>query len=202
MPRDLTALDQLELEKLNRLPNRTVATIASARFCAEHDLNLPPEMHLEMSTLLARASSDESSSRKGRRANDFASYRQDYIDFIRWDAVTEIREKQQESRQQLAELRQLNGVPVPLLKEKSKSVEWLGRSLVRAFECASMILRRTGAHGGEDAIKRSYYIVKKTDDPSKYLMLDAGTLNALGLGASWHHRARSNKLIPFYDLTP
>ena len=85
-------------------------------------------------------------------------------DYERWDQVKVVREKQIEIRDEVDFLRaNLRKAPSGRLEDREKMLEWVGRSLRRAFECASMLLAESPAFGGPDAIKSSYLTVEKAN---------------------------------------
>jgi hypothetical protein len=91
------------------------------------------------------------------------------------------------------------------LEDREKTLRWVGRSLKRAFECASMLLAESSAFGGPDAIKSSYLTVEEVNrsrsQPLRYHMLDEDLLASIGVAPiSWPQR-QVRKVVPLYDLT-
>jgi hypothetical protein len=125
------------------------------------------------------------------------------IDFERWDAVREAREKQTEIRQQVEELATMLRPPASLLREREKMLHWVGDDWLRAYECAAMILSGTAAAGGPDAMKASYLRVNRNsrdpDQPLRYHLFTSGIGARLRLSPST--RSGGGKIVPLYELT-
>ena len=121
------------------------------------------------------------------------------IDYMRWDTVKMAREKQKEAPQRLSVLETYSEVS-PYIDQYKKLLRWYGRDWLRAYECASMMLRETPAFGGPDAMKASYRRVEKASNPLQYFLFQPEFLQSIGL----QHPSRwfpSRKFTPLYDLT-
>jgi hypothetical protein len=182
----LEQLDETELEyhKLMFASGVPIAVPAAMYYCAKYGLNAPRWLIIE--AVINR-------------------YRQDAIDYARWDAVIEVREKRDSLRKDIDELRALPGRKARnILNERSKVRDWAGTNNDDAFECASLLLADTPAHGKPDTIRRSYLKVEKNmRNPAtsmRYRILETQFLRSVGadlaLGAS-----PDKKIVPLYDLT-
>ena len=70
-------------------------------------------------------------------------------DYMRWDEVKTVREKQIEIRDEVNFLKaNPKKAPPGRLEDREKMLKWVGRSFKRADECASMLLAETAAFGG------------------------------------------------------
>ena len=133
-----------------------------------------------------------------------ARYRQDMVDYARWDQVTVVRQKQIEIREEVEELRAKRNVPKSMLEEQEKKLAWVGKTLNRAYECAAMLLEGDEAYGSPEAMKRSYFQVKRNSGGPRhtlrYHLLDPRFLSRLGLKHEIEMRP-GRKKVPFYNLT-
>jgi len=146
----------------------------------------------------------EKSTKRGRSCGAVARYRQDMIDYARWDQVMVVREKQKEILKQVQELRTIPKVSKSMLDEREKMLAWVGRTLNRAFECAAMLLEGSVAYGSAEAMKRSYFQVKRNnrnpDQALRYHQLSRHLLLKLGVKES-HEIRPGKKTMPLYELT-
>jgi hypothetical protein len=162
-----------------------IAAAAALEFCAEHKLQTPQWVLESASTLLCDLLRREKSEKRGRSCGHVARHRQDRIDYDRWCAVTEIREKQTELKNYVRELHTRQGIPKAYLEDRENHLEWVGNSLERAFECASLLLGRTDSCGSPDAVKRSYLNVEANNRSGeqfcRYHLLDYRFLVKIGI---------------------
>jgi hypothetical protein len=164
-----SAVDRLNHEELERCRKAyeagvTVAVPAALYHCLEYDVE-PPRWLLkaalqEQCDLLRR----EKSKKRGRSVGGIARYRQDKVDFIRWDEVYTLREHQERSIQLMKEY---PSCPSPgeakLYAEEVAKAKWLGHTWKRLYECASEQLEATEAFGCPDSIKRSWLEVNRNN---------------------------------------
>ena len=127
-------------------------------------------------------------------------------DYARWAEVKSVRRKQVEIKQEVDFLRANPKKASPgWLEDREKMLRWVGRSLKRAFECASMLLADDTAFGGTDAIKSSYLTVEGVNrtqsQPLRYHMLDEDFLASIGVAPIYRPRRQVRKVVPLYDLT-
>jgi hypothetical protein len=199
-------LHEIELDHLKTMFDSGVAVAvpAALHYCVEHGLDAPPWLMGAATVSHCALLRREKSKKRGRACGAVARYRQDMIDLARSDEVSVVRQVQKEFLQQVEELRALPRVPRELLEEKEKMLAWLGHTLSRAFECASMMLAQTEAFGSPEAMKRSYRQVERNSrDPKqayRYHVLDHRFLRKLGIKPELGY-GRGRKLVPLYDLT-
>jgi hypothetical protein len=140
--------------------------------------------------------------KRGRSSNVADRLRQNLIHFARYDAVLEIRDKKLHFADMVERYRRDPKIPKAVLEEKQKYLDWVGSTLERAYECASMILRDTISYGGPDAMKASYLLCRKEsrnpDLAMRYHDLDPSLIRDLGIEID---RPQVRKHVPFYDLT-
>jgi hypothetical protein len=142
---------------------------------------------------------------RGRSAGIINRYRQDAIDYMRWEAVIEVREQREALQKDVSELSVLPGRRArDLLTERTKLLDWVGTNNDGAFECASLLLAETPARGGPDAIKKSYRTVRKNMcNPARalrYRVVDPQFLRLVGADTG-QLDAPGKKIVPLYDLT-
>lgn len=182
----------------------SVAVPAALHYCVEHQLNAPSWLLPAATDMHCSLLKREKSNKRGRSCGAVARYRQDMIDYARWDQIMVVREKQRDILEQAQGLRKLANVPKSLLGEHEKMLAWVGRSLNRAFECAAMLLEGSEAYGSPEAMKRSYFQVRRNSrDPSqapRYHLLNRPILHKLGLEHDIGHRPR-RKPVRLYELT-
>jgi hypothetical protein len=175
----------------------------SPELLQQNQLDVPPWLRDEAEAVLCARLSSAKRGKRGRASNPVARYRQDMIDFERWDAVREAREKQTEIRQQVEELSAMLRPPASLLREREKMLHWVGDDWLRAYECAAMILSGTAASGGPDAMKASYLRVNRNsrdpDQPLRYHLFTSGISARLQLSPPT--KFGGGKIVPLYELT-
>lgn len=201
--RPFRSIDELHAEQLEcyrRSWHRALGVAAALHYCAKHDLTLPRWVLSAAPIVLGCALSKSLSNKRGRSGSPLARYRQDMVDYARWDAVCEVRSRQISLREELDELRACKAAPRPLTEEHEKLLRWVGHTWLRAYECAAMILAQTIARGGPDAMKGSYIRVKGNQHPLRYHLFDRDFLRSLGLEIDCD-RQRHRKIIPLHQLT-
>jgi hypothetical protein len=146
----------------------------------------------------------EKTSKRGRSAQPLDRHRQDMVDFARYDAVCEVREKQNELPRELERLRQLPNVTANVIEGMEKMLAWAGQTWERAFQCASIMLTDTSAFGGSDAIKASYFKVKPAmlipGQAHRYHILDPQFLASVGM-KPFQLLGKVRKVTSLFDLT-
>src|ERR1043165_2106140 len=205
--RPVSSLAELHAERLEGLRicwHRELAAVAAIHYCRTHRLPAPEWLIDGAGNLLFSLLRHAKQGKRGRASGAVARYRQDMIDYARWDTVREVREKQAEIREQVEKLRSIQGVPRSLLEEREKMLFWIGHDWLRTYECAAMILRNTGSAGGPDAMKASYLRVKRNNkDPSqslRYHLLNPVVIAKLGIRVVLQPR-RSERARPFFDMS-
>jgi hypothetical protein len=188
------------LECYRRTWHQELGVAAALYYCDKYDVDLPRWVLRAAPVVLGQALSKSLSKKRGRSSNPIARYRQDMIDFTRWDAVRDTRTQQINLRQGVAELRKIRGAPPAMLRERERMMNWAGRTWLRAYECATMILAHTEARGSPDAMKGSYIRVEANKHPLRYHQFDSNFLRAVGLDVNFEARQRP-KIIPFFEPT-
>jgi hypothetical protein len=157
----LEQLHETELGYLQRMIEAEVeiAIPAAKHYCVTHGLDVPNWL-ARISIELECAHLRRDANGRGRTANSLGRHRHDMRHFARWDAVWEVRDKQDEFRIEIEKLRTLPNVPTDRLKEREKMLRRVGDTLDDAFRCASNLLAKTDAFGCPETIKKSYLRVE------------------------------------------
>jgi hypothetical protein len=154
-----TELDYHELMFLCGVP---IAVPAAIYYCAKHGLAAPRWLIIESAKMHCAHLRGNVPKERGRSSGIINRYRQDAIDYMRWEAVTEVRERRDLLRKEIEELRALRGRRArDILNERAKLLQWAGTNKDDAFERASLLLAETPARGGPDAMDKSYRTVKR-----------------------------------------
>jgi hypothetical protein len=180
--------DEMELERLQKARDAgmVLAVPAAMAYCLEHDLAAPPWLVKSAFELLCDLLRREKSKNRGRSAGSVARYRQDMVDFIRWNEVLVLQENQQRS---IELMRTYPACPsrdrTDIYAQEKAKAEWLGTSLEQIYECVSEVLEKTGASGGAESIKRSHREVRRNfRNPSqayRYYQLHPLFLRKMGI---------------------
>ena len=189
-----------------RRGGNAIAIPAAVQYCSKHDLAFPPWLVKATAAHYAELLRRDVPKKRGRSVSLVDRYRQDMTDYARWEEVKTVREQQIEILDEVNFLRaNLSKAPSGRLEDREKMLKWAGRSLKRAYECASMLLAETSAFGGPDAIKSSYLAVEKANRTQaqslRYHMLDEDFLVSIGIEPISHRRPQVRKVVPLYDLT-
>jgi hypothetical protein len=192
------------LENMSLSIHRRIAVAAALDYCARHGLNAPPWLVTAAAEVLREVLRRERSTKRGRSCGSVARYRQDQIDFERWDVVQYVRQNQKKTVEDIKELSSMKRPSKDLLTERQRMLHWAGRTWLRTFECASMILKGRQAHAGPDAVRTSYKTVERSirneDWSVRYHMLDQEFLRWFGFEGPLD-RKQGTKIVPLYDLT-
>jgi hypothetical protein len=204
------ALHDEEFERMNKAYRAgvIVAVPAALHHCREYQVS-PPEWLVEAALhLLCDLLKRERSKNRGRSGGAIDRYRQDMVDFIRWDEVIALREHQQRSVRLMATYSTCpSSSEEDIYAEEAAKAAWLGCTLTRLYDCASETLERTEAFGSRDSIKRSYLTVERSSRHSlrayRYCLFHALVVRMLGfeedLGYGRHAKIRpwrSSQLPP------
>ena len=196
--------EQIESFEMMFRSGIAIAAAAALHYCHKHSLRVPPWLLAAASELLCDLLSREKAKRRGRSCGHVARHRQDRIDYVRWDQVKVIRDKQKDLKEEVQSLRSQANIPRHIMDDRENTLEWAGNTLNRAFECAAMLLEGSDAYGGAEAIKRSYFTVERNSkNPSqrlRYHLLDARFLDKVGISDGMGPRPR-RKIVPLYELT-
>jgi hypothetical protein len=201
-------LVRIHERNLNDLENMAahseLATAAALDYCAEHHVPVPPWLVEAAAKLTRDLLLREKPKKRGRTAGIIARYRQDMIDFDRWNEVLVTRENQPRLKRDVTLCRTYLDGNHPSRRDREKMHQWLGHTWLRAFECATMSLTGTHSRAGVEATRRSYLKVQRamkgSEAAMRYHQLDVGFLIRLGC-KGWFERKRGTKIMPLYDLT-
>jgi hypothetical protein len=204
--RPFGSLAELHAERLECLRvcwHRELAAVAAIHYCTTNRLPAPQWLIDEAGNVLFSLLRHVKQAKRGRASGAVARYRQDMIDYARWDTVREVREKQVEICEQVEELRSIPSPPKSLLEEREKMLFWVGHDWLRAYECAAMILRNTDSAAGPDAMKASYLrVTRNSQDPSqslRYHLFDPIVVSKLGIRDVLKPSC-STTVLPFFEL--
>jgi hypothetical protein len=180
-------LYETELEDLRFMSNAglNLAVAAAMAYCAKYGLAHPAWLSLASTKMMCELLSKTAAAGCGRSSGVTNRHRQDMIHYDRWSAVLEIREGRERLRKEIATLRALPGRRAHDVRRRyEKLLDHIGSSDLQAFPIASDMLAPTAAHGGADAIKRSFRKVEADlKDPLKaarYRILDRDFAKASG----------------------
>jgi hypothetical protein len=181
-----------------------IAVAAALNFCDEHGI-CPPEWLVKAAAeVLVDLLKREKTRKRGRAGAAIARYRQDMIDFERWDAVLEARRNQAKSKSEAEACRAASYVPKSMLVQREKMHNWFGTNWLRAYECAAMTLTGRDARASPESMKASYQKVGRTlKDPvnaTRYHVVEQAFLRKLGF-PDFFERKPGTKLMPLYNLT-
>ena len=199
-------LNQRELDRLRRIAEAgsELAPAAALFFCAAYGVGVPEWLVGLAARGYCKQLNTNRPKKRGRSSGLLERYRQDVIDLIRWDTVRSAREKQKELIETVLTLETYSDLSARYKDEPKKMLKWAGRDWLRAYDCASMMLRETPAFGGADAMKLSYCRVEaRIDHPKdswRYFLFEPEFLESIGI----EHPSRwiqSKKLTPLYNLT-
>src|SRR4051794_3722995 len=145
-PRPAESLMDLHERRLDWLKvmvhgGSAIAIPAAIQYCSKNDL-IAPQWLVQITAIhyptLLRTNAAK---KRGRSVSLVDRYRQDMKDYARWSEVKTVREKQIEIREEVDFLRaNPKKAPAGRLEDREKMLKWVGKSLRRAFDCASMLL--------------------------------------------------------------
>jgi hypothetical protein len=205
----LANLHQRRLDEmlLARSAHPALAAAAALDYCVENRV-APPSWVVEDAALALRELLlREKPPVRGRAGGLVARYRQDQIDFERWDGVLQARENQKRVAERVRVLEKhpdFKAKNPRHVEHELKLLAWLGKDWDRAYEVAAMCLLGRDAFAGPEAVKASYKRVQKRqksgEDVGKYVRFHDEFLLKLGLEhPTWHRRGI--KFLPIYNLT-
>jgi hypothetical protein len=194
---------EMELLRQMLASGVVIAVPAALHYCHEYKCQAPDWLLAASLELICELLKSEKPKRRGRASSHIARYRQDRIDYDRWGTVVWMRDAQKDLAHQVEVARSVPNVPRAYLKDREKLHAWLGSTLDRAFQCATIILEGNESFASPDAIKRSYFKVERNmADPTKamrYYQLYVEFLPKVGL--KWEPFVRpGRKLEPLYNL--
>lgn len=171
---------------------QTIAIPAALSHCAEHGVSAPAGLLTDAADLLNITLKNNFHKNLGARNRAMLAYRQDMIDYWRWDEICVIREQQKNLGVEIERLRALPKATGELLKRQKKLIhervhmlKEIGHTVDDAFQYASKRFKNTEASGGWDTMRRSYRAVTKgLKDPkqaTRYYIFDPRFLRKLGI---------------------
>jgi hypothetical protein len=208
------AIDEREMEIFRRMYEADVklAIPAALYYCNEHEFAPPTWLVRAALEFLCDLLKRERSTKRGRSGGTVARYHQDTIDFVRWNEVTVIRDKQAESHRTVTDWADMwaahadtSAADRKYFQEYLDRDRWLGRSLKRAYECVAETLERTEAFGSPESVKRSYREVtqnlRKPREAVRYHILNMLFLRMVGIDGhlGYGHGA---KIAPWRSSKP
>ncbi len=177
-------LHETELEELKLMfeSGTPLAVTAAMDYSNRHRWTSPPWAVAESVKMLCTLLRGETPQKRGRSNGIADRYRQDAIDFVRWEAVVEVRENRKILRDKIQALMKLPGNAA---RERRAYCEKLLRWATKdSFKCASMLLVESPAFGGRDAVRISFRKVQRNlrnrATAMRYHILDREFLRKIG----------------------
>ena len=159
--KSLEEFHEAELEdiKLMFKSGSQIAVTAAMDYCVRHGFN-PPHWAMAESVKAQCANLCGDTPRNFGRSNGTVSrYRQDGIDFVRWDTVQEVRKNRKILRNTIKSLADSRDEAAPERRAYcEKLMRWARQN---SFKCASMLLAGSPAFGGPEAVKTSFCTVEQ-----------------------------------------
>ena len=199
-------VDCLQEEELGRLKEMSIhndiGVVAAMYHCAQEGVCPPPWLVQSSAEMMIKLLTREISPQRGRSGGRIARYRQDLIDFERWNSVLEVRRVREENRHDLKAFETFSPEQKKEFRHIEKVRDWLRHG---TYECASMSLRRGYAFAGPDGVKASYFKVQKAMRSRSTALRYHLTFNdfVFRIGLDWPGAVTAGtKFVPFYNLTP
>jgi len=193
-----TELEELKLMFVSGTP---LAVTAAMDYSNRHGLSPPPWAVAESVKMLCTLLRGDTTRKRGRSSGIVDRYRQDAIDYVRWEAVVEIRENRKILRDTIQALMKLPGRAA---REHRIYCEKLLRWATKdSFKCASMLLFESPAFGGRDAVRISFRKVQRNlrnrATAMRYHILDRKFLRKIGYLDPATPRP-GKKIVHLFDL--
>ena len=198
----LAAFHRREMDLFERMVEAdiTLGVPAALHYCSEHGLPVPAWLVKAALDLLCDLLKREVSTKRGRSGGAVARYHQDMIDMTRWNEVCVLRENQHRAHESISMYKETSLASTSRFAEEVARAKWLGRTLSRAFECASDVFERTEAFGSPESVKRSYRVVARDINHPvrafRYHMLDPNFLQKVGIDPDLGY-GRHGKIAPW-----
>lgn len=193
-------LKTLELQK----DHEELAVAAALDYCEKYSLAVPSWVLSASSKVLQELLLQSRPAKRGRASPPVARYRRDLIDYERWDAVKEARQKQPEVLERVKQMRSHPNFPRSHLAAEENLLKWAGKDWDHAYECAAMLLLGREAFASPGTVRASYLKVQKDfSQPTRsfrYFLYDESFLRKIGI-PGFLDRKQGIKMIPIYDLT-
>lgn len=192
--RELAALEEMSAYN-------DIAVAAGLYYCAQQGICPPPWLVHRAAELMINMLKREKSQKRGRSGGRIARYRQDMLDFDRWDTVLQIRSLRQRTKEDLRTLSDHPSLKKNYGKNLEKATKWLRHG---TFECASMSLKGSPAFASPVTVKKSYRRVqaamRSRSAGSRYHLIYGDFFRRVGL--DWPGTFKpGTKIVPFWDLT-
>jgi hypothetical protein len=160
-----------------------LAPAAALYYCSTNRISAPDWVIEAASVGYCKALNGTLARKLGRSSGPVERYQQDMVDYVRWETIKDVREKQLKFPADVKELRSRPNIPKSLVEEKQKMAKLVGRTWLSAFQYAITFVRGTPAFGGVAAMKASYYRVERNSKAGRlrYHLLDPGFLSSIGL---------------------
>jgi hypothetical protein len=180
-----------------------IAVAAGLFYCVKYKWQ-PPDWLIARAAKMAFASiNGHRSARLGISPKAWSRFERDMIHLDRFSAVSEVREKQKILRAQVRELKRHRGVRGDVLREREKMLSWAGKSWLRAYQCAALLLQGTKSFAKEDAIGKSYKKVKGSENnrvaASRYYLFEPDVLSKLGIRLRFTGASAAERFVPLYE---
>jgi hypothetical protein len=203
----LEELHETELEELKLMFGSGVplALTAAMAYCVRHGLTPPPWVISESLKVQCAQLRGDTPKKPGRSNGVVERYRQDSIDFARWEWVVEICENRTLLQSKIDELSKIPGRAAREHRnEYEKLLKRLGKNYDDAFACASIQLRGTPAKGKADAVRTSFWKVQRNmrDQATamRYHILNSEFVRSVG-AITDPSDGQGKKVSPLFDLT-
>jgi hypothetical protein len=179
-----------------------LAPAAALFYCNKNKISAPDWVVESASVGYCNALNGTLAKKLGRSSGPVERYQQDMVDYVRWEAINNVREKQRQFPEDLKELRSRPNIQKSILEEKRKMLKLVGKTWLSAFQYAVTLVRGTPAFGSVAAMKASYYRVEKNSKAARlrYHLLDPGFLRSIGLIHPMFWRP-VRKVGPLYNQT-
>jgi hypothetical protein len=188
--------------RLKECWHREIAVTAGLHYCRKYKWDAPAWLVSEAAMITFSFLIHQKSGKRGRSSGPLERFSQDMIDYDRYSAVCEMRDNQPLIRKEVSELKAIRRVRVELLREREKVSVWAGRSWLRAYQCAAMLLQDTDSFAKEDAIARSYKKVNKAlqnpKERTRYHLFESDFLEKLGIRVGIVAQ-RGRKFVPIHE---
>jgi hypothetical protein len=160
-----------------------LAPAAALFYCNKHKISVPDWVVQAASAGYCKALSKSRAKKRGRSSEPVERCRQDMIDYVRWEAVQDVRERQRQFAGELRELSLRPGIPKSAIEQMRKKLKRAGRSWSDAYAVAATFQLGTPAFGSSAAMKASYHRVKNNSKIGnlRYRFLEADFLSSIGI---------------------
>jgi hypothetical protein len=153
----LAAFHNRELEWLQTMTRggSELAPAAALFYCHKNKISAPDWVIEAASVGYCKALNGTLTKKLGRSSGPVERYQQDMVDYARWEAISDVREKQRKFPEDVKELRSRPNIPKSIVEEKKENAEvgWQDlawRISIRRHTCTRHArLRRCRRHEGK-----------------------------------------------------